>query len=65
MYALAKAGSQAIGVRSVLEDLGVNLQVRFLTDATTGKAIAMRRGAGKLRHLGDHAALGSREHGKG
>lgn len=40
-----------MGIRSVPEDLQVHLQSRFLTDATTGKAIAMRRGIGKLRHL--------------
>ena len=30
--------------------MGHSLQVRLLTDASTGKAIAMRRGVGKVRH---------------
>ena len=32
-------------------DLGVKLSVRLHTDATTGRAIATRRGLGKVRHI--------------
>lgn len=50
-YALANAGSQALGIRSALVDMGIQLQIRLLRNATTGKAIAMRRGVGKIRHI--------------
>ena len=32
-------------------DLGIQVRIRFLTDATTAKAISARRGLGKIRHL--------------
>ena len=31
--------------------MGVNLEIKVFTDATTGKAIAVRRGLGKVRHI--------------
>lgn len=43
-YELIKCATMALGARSLLFDLGVHLNVRVLTDATTGKAIAPRRG---------------------
>ena len=53
-YALTRATALAMGARSLLEDLGVKLKIRVLTDATTGKAIASRRGLGKVRHIATH-----------
>ena len=53
-YALTRAAAMALGAQSLLADLGVNLKVRVLTDATTGKAIASRRGLGKVRHIATH-----------
>ena len=32
-------------------DLGMDVSVRLHTDATTGRAIATRRGLGKVRHI--------------
>ena len=34
-----------------MRDLGWNANIKILTDATTGKSIASRRGLGKLRHI--------------
>ena len=34
-----------------MRDLGLDTKIRLLTDATTGKAIASRRGLGKVRHI--------------
>ena len=34
-----------------MSDLGMDAKVRLMTDATTGKAIASRRGLGKVRHI--------------
>ena len=37
--------------KSILKDLGVNLELRVFTDATTGKSLVTRRGLGKTRHI--------------
>ena len=50
-YGLVKAASQAIGITSMINDLGINMQVVVHTDATVAKRIALRRGAGKIRHI--------------
>ena len=49
LYALNKASATAMGLKSLLWDLGVDLEIKVFTDATTGKALAVRRGLGKLR----------------
>ena len=50
-YSIVKGCSQGLGLRSLLMDLGVESKVKLLTDASTGKAIASRRGLGKVRHI--------------
>ena len=50
-YAIIKGASQALGLKSMMRDLGWNANIKVLTDATTGKSIASRRGLGKLRHV--------------
>jgi hypothetical protein len=50
-YGMVKGGSQALGVKSMLHDLGVNLNIRLRTDASAAKGIATRRGLGKIRHI--------------
>ena len=50
-YGLVKAASVSIGIRSMMADLGVEVRIRLITDATTGIAIASRRGLGKIKHL--------------
>ena len=51
LYALNKTAAQSLGLQSLLEDLGVEIDVRLHTDATTGRAIATRRGLEKVRHI--------------
>ena len=51
LYALNKPAAQSLGLQSPLMDLGVELDVRLHTDANTGRAIATRRGLGKVRHI--------------
>ena len=53
-YGMVKGGSTALGMRSMLSDLGVNLKVRLRTDASAAKGIATRRGLGKIRHIEVH-----------
>ena len=51
MYAINRSAAAALGLQSLLVDLGVQLDIRIFTDATTGKSIATRRGLGKVRHI--------------
>ena len=51
LYALNKVAAQSLGLQSLLHDMGIDLTVRLHTDATTGRAMAMRRGLGKVRHI--------------
>ena len=53
-YGMVKGGSTALGVQSMLADLGVELKVRLRTDASAAKGIATRRGLGKIRHIEVH-----------
>ena len=41
----------AMGVQSVLRDLGYEVKIRIRTDASAAKGIASRRGLGKVRHI--------------
>jgi hypothetical protein len=50
-YAMVKAVSQAIGVRNLLKDLEINVSIQINTDASAAKAIASRRGCGRVRHI--------------
>ena len=38
-------------MQSLFKDLGVDAEVQINTDSSTGKSVASRRGAGKIRHL--------------
>ena len=50
-YAIVKGSSVAMGLQSVLADLGVNVKIRVFTDATTGRSLCQRKGLGKVRHI--------------
>ena len=50
-YGIVKAGYTGLGIQSLFKDMGVDVQVQINTDSSTGKSIASRRGAGKVRHL--------------
>ena len=50
-YGLTKSASVAIGIRGMFGDLGVQVGIDLLTDASAAKGIAMRIGLGKVRHL--------------
>ena len=51
LYAINKAAASGIGAQSILNDLGMSLDICVYTDATSGKAMASRRGLGKVRHI--------------
>ena len=48
---ICKAAPKAMCLRSVAADIGVELQVEVLTDATAAIGICRRRGLGKIRNL--------------
>ena len=43
-----------LGVQAMLKDLGFDLRLEILTDASAAKGIASRRGLGKTRHIQVH-----------
>ena len=53
-YGLVKAGSVALGLRSLYADLDQSIKIDLYTDASAAKAIATRRGLGKVRHMAVH-----------
>ena len=50
-YGVTKAAGIAIGMKSLMEDLGASLSVRVWTDSSATVGICGRQGLGKLRHI--------------
>ena len=50
-YGIVKAASVGLGMKSLLEDLGVSVKVRVNTDSSAAKSITSRKGAGRVRHI--------------
>ena len=48
---ICKGAAQSLGLQSLAADLGIQLDVTIMTDATAAIGIARRRGLGKVRHL--------------
>ena len=48
---LTKSHRRASIKRNLLDDLGMQVEIRVKTDASAAKGIASRRGAGKVRHI--------------
>ena len=51
LHGIAKGASQALGMRSIARDLGGEMKIVILTDASAAIGIVRRRGLGKIRHL--------------
>ena len=51
LHGIAYGCSQALGIQSLLRDLGWHIKVRVWSDATAAIGIARRKGLGKIRHL--------------
>ena len=49
--ALVKCASATLGAKAMAKDLGVDLTIALETDSSAAKAVAQRRGVGKIRHL--------------
>ena len=50
-YGRVKTACRALGMRSLMIDLGVPTTVRMSFDSTGAKGIAAKRGAGGVRHI--------------
>ena len=50
-YGIVQAACHGLGIKGVLEDLGVPIKIRIRTDSSAAKSIASRRGVGKVRHI--------------
>jgi hypothetical protein len=50
-YAIVTGWAEGLGLQALAEDLGWKAAVRLWTDSSAAKAVANRRGLGKLRHV--------------
>ena len=50
-YALVRACSEALGMQSVMRDLGWEAKIVVHIDSSAAKSVASRTGLGKLRHI--------------
>jgi hypothetical protein len=50
-YALTRAGSECLGLKSLLSDLGWEERATLRSDSTAAMGVAKRQGAGKWRHV--------------
>ena len=51
LHGIAYGAAQALGLQSLLLDLGWSLRIRIHSDATAAIGICRRKGIGKIRHL--------------
>jgi hypothetical protein len=51
LHGIAYGAAQALGLQSLLRDLGWELKLRVHSDATAAIGICRRKGLGKIRHL--------------
>ena len=50
-YAMVTSCAEGLGLQALAEDMGWKVTVRIWTDSSAAKAVAKRRGLGKLRHV--------------
>ena len=48
---MVKGACNAMGIRGVFQDVGVEHAIVLYTDSSTAKGISSRRGLGKVRHI--------------
>ena len=51
LHGIAYGASQALGIQSLMKDMGWTLPIQLWSDATAAIGIARRKGLGKIRHL--------------
>jgi hypothetical protein len=50
-YGIVAATGEGLYVQEILKDIGLPTSLKILTDASTARAICVREGVGKVRHL--------------
>ena len=50
-YAIVEGASRGLGVQALMDDLGMKVEIKVLSDSSAGRSISLRKGSGKLRHL--------------
>ena len=51
LHGIAAGAAQAIGIQTILKDVGFSMKLVIYSDATAAIGIARRKGMGKIRHL--------------
>jgi len=50
-YAIIEGASRALGVQALMDDMGYTCKIKIRSDSSAGRAISLRKGTGKVRHL--------------
>ena len=50
-FTALKGASRALGLRSIAQDLGLDLRVNIFSDSAAARGIVKRTGLGKVRHI--------------
>ena len=50
-YAVVKGACEGIGLKQLLQDMGVTMEVRVWVDSSAAKSMTERTGLGKVRHM--------------
>ncbi len=50
-YGIVKVATMGLGMKGLMADLGLGVEVQVNTGSSAGKSIASRRGAGRVRHI--------------
>ncbi len=50
-YGIVKAATRGIGIKSLMEDLGLHVEVQVNADSSATRSVASRSGAGRVRHV--------------
>ena len=50
-YGIVKGARQGLGVKALLRDMGVGVDLVVGTDSSAAKGIAMRKGLGRVKHI--------------
>ena len=50
-YGIVKAATKGLGMKGLLDGMGIEVKVQVNTDSSAAKSIASRNGAGRVRHI--------------
>ena len=51
LYALVKASTETLGVKSLYKELGQEMEGVILTDSSAARGTVLRQGSGRLKHV--------------